>query len=379
MDQNIIHKVLTFKSGEFVFSARHDESTIGPRLIELDAMQRMIATLPVLPSLHAQFKGELVRKSIHGTAAIEGNTLNEEQVSEILEKGDAFVPVNDREREIANLAKAYERFASYPKSDSPVEISEDLIKEIHAIITDGLTAQGNIPGQYRNILVEVGDKDHGGKYTPPKILADIKTLMSAFISWMNSSTILQLHPLIRAALAHYHLGLIHPFRDGNGRTARLLEAMLISASGIKHIGNMLSNYYYKNIDDYYISFRNCETDRNHNVSPFLNFVTSGSKESLHALHGLISKDIKHLATSYHLGYLMENKQLSRRQHDLARVLLSSNTGINTTALMTSPIFRGLYNNVSEQTARRDINTLRGLNLLKKEGSLYRLNLDALDF
>ena len=231
MLQNTILEVLTHKSGKFVFSARHDVAVLAPRLIELDVMHRMVATLPVLPSLHAQFKGELVRKSIHGTAAIEGNPLDEEQVAKILEMGDSFVAVNDREREIANLAKAYERFASFPKSDSAFTISEHLIKEIHATITDGLTTQGNIPGQYRNILVEVGDIDHGGKYTPPKILEDIKTLMSAFISWLNSAPILQLHPLIRAALAHYHVGLIHPFRDGNGRTARLLHLWYLLQQG----------------------------------------------------------------------------------------------------------------------------------------------------
>lgn len=379
MLQNTILEVLTHKSGKFVFSARHDVAVLAPRLIELDVMHRMVATLPVLPSLHAQFKGELVRKSIHGTAAIEGNPLDEEQVAKILEMGDSFVAVNDREREIANLAKAYERFASFPKSDSAFTISEHLIKEIHATITDGLTTQGNIPGQYRNILVEVGDIDHGGKYTPPKILEDIKTLMSAFISWLNSAPILQLHPLIRAALAHYHVGLIHPFRDGNGRTARLLEAMMISASGIKHTGKMLSNYYYTHLDEYYITFRKCETSKTHDILPFIDFVTTGVKDRLTALHDMISSSIRIMATINYVQHLKKKKLISQRQFDLAMILFSSREGITINDLHTSPMYSSLYKNVSEQTARRDIKKLKEWNILKKISDLYFLNTSAIDF
>jgi Fic family protein len=128
----------------------------------------MLSTLPVPQAIRARFKGELVRKSIHGTAAIEGNPLNEDDVARILEQGDDFAPVNDREREIANLLRAYERFAQVTKADAPLVLDEDLIREMHALITDGLAVRDNIRGQYRNIRVEAGDDEHEGKYTPPE-------------------------------------------------------------------------------------------------------------------------------------------------------------------------------------------------------------------
>ncbi|MFP5221616.1 MAG: hypothetical protein ACLGSA_04945, partial [Acidobacteriota bacterium] len=113
--QSCSQGVLTFKSGKFVFSACYDPAVISPCLLELDVTQRIISTLPVLPEVHANFKGELVRKSIHGTAAIEGNPLDESEVADILEKGDDFEPTNDKQREITNLKRAYEKFVSISK------------------------------------------------------------------------------------------------------------------------------------------------------------------------------------------------------------------------------------------------------------------------
>lgn len=378
MDQNRLLKVPTFKSGNFVFSACYDEAALAPSLLELDVTKRIIFRLPVLPRIYSEFKGDLVRKSIHGTAAIEGNPLNESEVGDILNNNDSFEPANDRQREITNLKKAYERFVSIPQSDTPLLLEEKLIRDIHAVITDSLTVQGNIPGQYRNILVEVGDKDHGGKYLPPKIFEDIKSLMAAFIDWINSDTITSLHPLIRAALTHYHLGLIHPFRDGNGRTARLIEAMMLSSSGWKHVGTMLSSYYYKNIDDYYIAFRLSETDKAHSVTPFLTFIVNGVKDRLEDLHANISSGIRHIAIKDYISFLKSKKKISQRQHDLAMIIFDLENGFNAADLHSSPFLLPIYRSVSEQTARRDIKRLLEHRIIVRVGERYHVNLHALD-
>jgi Fic family protein len=96
-----------------------------------------------------------------------------------------------------------------------------------------------MPGQYRNHIVKVGNADHGNVYTPPKCLADIENLMREFLEWINSDSITSLNPILRAGLAHYNMGLIHPFGDGNGRTARLIEALLMKSSGIRYVPIML--------------------------------------------------------------------------------------------------------------------------------------------
>jgi Fic family protein len=203
--------------------------------------------------------------------------------------------------------------------------------------------------------------------------------MREFVAWMNSSPIMRLHPLVRAALAHYHLGLIHSFRDGNGRTARLLEAMMISASGIKHTGKMLSNYYYTHLDDYYIVIRRCQTNKERNVHAFLDFTMSGTKDRIEYLHDMISSSIRNMVTRDYIQYLRREKHISQRQHDLAMILFSLVSGIKASDLHSSPLLFPLYRQVSEQTARRDLNKLIGLKILTKVANTFFHNTHVMDF
>ena len=132
---------------------------------------------------------------------------------------------------------------------------EEEVKLLHKMITDGcMDEKDGIPGNYRNHEVKVGDEKHGGVYKPPKCLDDIRNLMKAYINWLNSKEVLSEDLIIRPALAHFYLGMIHPFGDGNGRLSRVIEALLLKSAGMKFVSPMLSNYYYKNIDDYYWAF-----------------------------------------------------------------------------------------------------------------------------
>ncbi|RLC05410.1 MAG: hypothetical protein DRH90_06090 [Deltaproteobacteria bacterium] len=99
-----------------------------------------------------------------------------------------------------------------------------MISDVHRLITHGIDIELNNPGVYRNHKVQVGNRNHGGVYTPPKCLPDINKLMTVFCEWINSEELVKLYPPIRAALTHYYLGLVHPFGDGNGRTARILDS-----------------------------------------------------------------------------------------------------------------------------------------------------------
>lgn len=377
MYKNDCLKILTFKSGKFVFSARHDAASIALRLCELDVLHRAMAALPVLPDLIARLPKNLIRQSIHGTAAIEGNPLDETEVGRILDEGVSFVPANDRQREIANLRNAYERFLGPAKFDGPLLLTEQLIKDMHAVITEGLTAQQNIPGQYRNIKVAVGDDQHGGAFVPPKILEDIKTLMGALVEWLNSDAIMEHPPLIRAALAHYHLAAIHPFSDGNGRTARLLEAVMLAHSGWKHVGMMLSNNYHKAIDEYYIAFRRCQSSKDHDVMPFIDMFLRGVKDMLEKMFDLISLQIRILASREHIGSLRRSREISQRQHDFALLLFNHPSRFTLRDLHGHSLFQPLYRKVSSQTARRDVKRLLEHRVLRKIGDQYLLDLDAL--
>lgn len=396
MDNNEVRKVLTFKSGEFVFS-RKFSGDILYKSIEARVLLRTVIDLPILPNLVAKIEEEVIIKSIFGTAAIEGNPLTEEKVAEILSKLklEGSEKLKQAEKEIINLKYAYEFITTMPVTmdlsfpnrqgllwkmiteEGSGALTEDIIKKIHSIVTKDIEHEYNIPGQYRNNIVKVGNEEHGGIYTPPKILEDIQILMKKFIEWINREEILELDPMIRAALAHYHLGLIHPFADGNGRTARLVEALLLRLSGIKYVPAMLSNFYYRNIDDYFRAFSNSINNKENNVTPFLEFVFKGFIESLNEIKDRITFYIRKFTLRDYYASLRKEGDISQRQHDLLIILLDHLKPFALKDLHIVSPFSILYSKVSTRTAIRDLKKLCDIKLLNVKDGKYELNFRTL--
>jgi len=252
-----------------------------------------------------------------------------------------------------------------------------VITKAHEFITGGIEHETNLPGKYRSELVRVGNAEHGGVYTPPKILDDIKTLMKEFIEWINSEEVVATGPFVRAGLAHYHLALIHPFSDGNGRTARLIEGMLLNAEGVKYLPTMLSNYYYRNVDDYYWAFSKSIKSRENDISPFLGFFFQGVVESLKEIKGNISFFIRQFTLREYYAFLRKEKKLSQRQHDFMVALLEKTQAVSISDLFDTHPFMLLYRKVSQRTAMRDLKKLVDMKLLSVIDKKYFLNDDLL--
>ena len=382
--QDLTLKMMTYKSGKFVFSGKCDVSTINPLVAEATLRYESIADLPILPDLASRLDQELIRRSIHGTAAIEGNPLSEDQVGEVLSKGASTELENRATREIRNLRIAYGQLltSEWPESDAGkkkgdrfLELTEEYIRQVHKIITHGIDYNLNEPGSYRNHKVEVGDKGHGGKYVPPKVLDDIKSIMEAFIGWINAEAFQStIHPFVRAALAHYYFGVIHPFADGNGRTARFIEAAILSKAGFKYIPNMLSNYYYRHMDEYYIAFRQAETDKDDDITTFITFILNGIIESLKEIRTKIVDYIRLFSLRDYYKFLRGTRRITRRQYGLLDLVSEIHDPIDLNGLYSKSPYNLLYHNkVSKDTARRDLKKLAGMSLLTKTDAGYVCN------
>ena len=373
-------KVPTFKSGNFVFSRKYSNRMLQPYRIEAKILYETVKDLPVLPSLASDLEQELIRRSIFGTAAIEGNPLTEERVGQIIGESKDVDLRGNAEQEINNLKTAYDLFKGIKMGEpgKMPRLSEKVIKEVHKVITRKLKYEYNNPGNYRNHIVKVSNKEHGGIYTPPKCLPDIKKLMKEFMKWINSDELINLDAPIRAALAHYYLGLIHPFGDGNGRTARYIEAAILNQSGIKYVPPMLSNFYYTNIDDYFWAFSKTIKNKENDMTPFLEFVLIGFIESLKEIKERIVYFIRLFALRDLYAFLKKEKHITQRQNDLLSILLDKIIPFTLKDLYTETPFNFLYREVSERTARRDINVLKNMNLINTEDNKYILNLNALE-
>lgn len=153
-------------------------------------------------------------RTIHGSLAIEQNTLTLEQVTAVLNGKQVLAPPKD----IAEVKNAYE---IYERLDELDPYSVDDLLSAHAVMTRGLLDES---GEFRTRPVGVVDSEghvlHFG--TLPQY---VPGLVAELLGWAKTSDV---HMLIRSCVFHYEFELIHPFADGNGRVGRLWHTLLLS-------------------------------------------------------------------------------------------------------------------------------------------------------
>ncbi len=374
-----VEKIMTFKSGKFVFSDAFSLELVAPLEIETDLLLESLRELPILPDQAKSFEIELVHRSIFSTAAIEGNPLREQEVSDIINRNRVIATNQVKELEIINLSQAYQ-FVEKKTKSKEFQLSEKFIKEIHKIITSNISYDYCTPGHYRNHIVKVGDKAHGGVVTPPKCLRDIEKLMKKFVRWFQLIDSGNYSPILKAAIAHYHLARIHPFADGNGRVARLVETAILKKHGMRYLPEMLSHYYYREIDAYYIAFSECRKSKDNDITPFIAFVLKGAIDSLRQVKSYISVFLKQSALREYYAKLREEKTITQRQHEVLSMLLSLpvDTLITVQGVQRDFPFRVLYSKVSDRTARRDISKLKEIGLLLPVDGSFKLDREILN-
>ena len=152
-------------------------------------------------------------KTIHSSLAIEGNTLSEAQVTDILNGKKVIAPLREIQ-EVKNAIAAYELF---PKLD-PFSI-EDLLKA-HAAMMAALCDEA---GHFRRGGVGVFDKTRVIHIAPPA--SRVPVLIKDLFNWLKKA---EDHLLIRSCVFHYEFEFIHPFTDGNGRMGRLWQSLILT-------------------------------------------------------------------------------------------------------------------------------------------------------
>ncbi len=191
-------------------------SDLNPKKKRLDSLRPFKADLS--RNLDEWFRVELTYTS----NALEGNTLTRQETAVVLEKGIAVGGRTLREHlEASNHAKALD-WVKEAVSGSLQVVGEKEILTLHGIILNGIDDAN--AGRYRTMPVRIA----GSTVIFPNPLK-VPQLMAELAAWLKSPP--ALHPAELAAQAHYRLVTIHPFIDGNGRTARLLMNLLLAQSG----------------------------------------------------------------------------------------------------------------------------------------------------
>ncbi len=365
-------------------------SAITPLIERVEDTHAMFASVPLLPQIAMEMEREVLVSSVFGTNTIESGTMSETEIGEIFRKDPQVEEITaERERRVVNLKRAYEHVDLLARNqEDGVEdpngisflLSEELIIELHELITGGLTHPSNKPGRYRNNTRQaetvVGDPAHGGSYTPPKCLEDIQKLMKHYIQWINSDYMLGQHPLVRAPLAHYYFERIHPFYDGNGRVGRLIEALLVKCSGMPLAHHALSRAYLEHIDGYFLVFNTSRKlerkEREVANTPFVEYFLNRLREVFFSLHFRVNQLLGVVLYENHVSSCYQEGDINWRQFMIINNLLPRGTGHALRSVQTQPWYTRMYKNLTRKTRERDLRKLADLELVSVQDRELKL-------
>ncbi len=328
-----------------------------------------IAGVPLQPQIAQHLHLLYLAKGALATTAIEGNTLSQEQVEKHLE-GKLELPPSKQylATEIENIVQACNGIARDVMSGAQVELTPARIRAFNRQVLANLSLEENVvPGEYRRHVVGVARY----RGAPPE---DCEHLVERLCEWIGSnqfddrSDSALATAILKATLAHLHIAWIHPFGDGNGRTARLVEFQLLVAAGVSTpAAHLLSNHYNETRYEYYRQL-DAASRSGGDVIPFLLYAVQGVVEELRGQLKLIRSHQLRIAWEHYVHKMLPGHTASAaRRLRLVLDLSNKEEPVPKAQLArVSPRVAELYAKKTMKTLTRDVNALLKMNLLRRE-------------
>jgi len=334
-----------------------------------------IAGVPLRPSTNQQLHQVFLAKGILATTAIEGNTLTEQQVRDRIE-GKLQLPPSQEYlgQEIDNILEACNLIVKRLVHD---EISDivfpETILEYNQITLKNLPRDAEvIPGAIRTHEVGVGRY----KAPPAQHCAQLLERLCQFLNEdFNALEIGSIaRGILKATLAHLYLAWIHPFGDGNGRTARLVEFQMLAAHGVPTpAAHLLSNHYNITRAEYYRQL-DAASQSGGNVFPFLEYALEGFVDGLKNQLQIIREQIWDIVWRNYINetFKDQTRATAIRQRRLALDLSIRGERVPLNKIKTiTPRIAEQYAKKSSLTISRDVNALIELGLIDKNAEGVR--------
>ncbi|WP_405086538.1 Fic family protein [Microbispora sp. NBC_01389] len=249
-----------------------------------------IAGAPLQPGLAHEFNQIFLSKSAHATTRIEGNTLSENEVLQrVRHQLDLPPSLEYLGREVDNIVEAYDLIESDVRKGNSLALTRGRIEELNRIVLRNVPgAEKAAPGEVRTENVLVGNY----RGAPPE---DCGYLLDQLCKWLRlidkvaGEESRQPAGILSALLAHLYIAWIHPFRDGNGRTARLVEYQLLLQAGVPTLAAHLpANFYMRTRTRYYQVLQE-STQPPYDPAGFLFYALQGFVDELHEQVKMIQK------------------------------------------------------------------------------------------
>ncbi len=221
-------------------------------ITEIEKNRYRVSSVKLPRSVATKLRKNSKKKSSYASNKIEGNPLSEKQVDEVIER-DERKHFLKPEQEVRNYFLALQYLEEKSKASEP--FSKKLILDVQKLVEKGASKEkiGLRGATPPGVLFAVYDSETGNPdYIPPEY-CDIPELLDELVEYVNTTDD---HPLIVAAVVHYQLVTIHPFEDGNGRTARLLSGYILDLNGYGFNGiGSLEEYFAYDVNEYYESIQ----------------------------------------------------------------------------------------------------------------------------
>ena len=364
------HAFLTFR-----VDLRDAPADLWIMLGECQSKCEHLAGVPLRPATAHQLSQLFLAKGVLATTAIEGNTLSEEEVLQHLE-GKLRLPPSRQylSQEIDNIVNGCNTILESVTSGHLLPPSIDSIRQLNKVVLHELALdEGVVPGEIRghNVLV--------GRYrgAPPE---DCEFLLQRLCEWLGSEEFVPgrgleiCYAILKAVIAHLYLAWVHPFGDGNGRTARLLEFQILIGAGVPAVSaHLLSNHYNLTRSEYYRQLDQASKTESGTVS-FLSYAVQGLRDGLRQQIETVREQQWDIAWQNYVHEFFRDKhsesEVRRRRLVLDLSNMSEPVPLGEVPRI-SPRMAEAYAKRTQKTLVRDLNALVQARLIAETPKGYR--------
>lgn len=339
--------------------------------------------VPLLPETAERLHQVYLIKGVVATTAIEGNTLSEAEVEAHIQ-GKLSLPASKQylATEVDNVLRAVNEITTRLAESDPEPLTPEEILRFNGELLADLPLEADVvPGAIRKHSVTVGRY----RGAPAE---DCEYLLGRLCEWLaedwraapDRSAWTTASALLKAIVAHLYLAWIHPFGDGNGRTARLVEFRILVAGGVPTTAaHLLSNHYNRTRAEYYRQLDQASRSGG-DILPFIEYALQGFVEELRQQLDAMHEQHRALLWKHHVevalgGPASKGKQ---RQVELALALAAAPMPVPAASMgELNPRLAIAYANRSERTLARDLQDLLSLGLLAKAPTGYRARTEVI--
>lgn len=330
----------------------------------IEGAKAVVESAALLPAWEAKFKEEAEVRAAHYGTHVEGNELNLEEVRKLME-GKSIVARDRDIKEIINYRKVLDYLektvgggSAAPGKQKVEKIyDEKTLKELHALIVDGIVPEAEV-GKYRAVSVVLRDVLTGDIVHRPSPAVEVPYQLADFFDWLNDFPTAEINPVIKAGIAHFELVYIHPFTEGNGRVSRAFATLIMINEGydIRRLFS-LEEYYDKNVAGYYYALKTADQNPDHDLTQWLEYFVQGVAIEFNR----VKDQVQHLSLDLKLkAQAGQQIFLNTRQVKIVEY-------IERVGYLSNREFKDILPMVSEDTVLRDIKDLMDKKILRKKG------------